>query len=158
MAENMAGVGRFIRHFAYLAFNYGLGGGLISHGELWAGGYDNAGEFSGLYQDDEMDRRPALQFLLARLQQQGIPLDSVDEMCQRFDPQWPGVAEWVKDVTPTCNRLVNAISAIFNPKAIVFGGHIPVPLAEMLIANTVIYGTATLWCAGPACQTDYLSD
>ncbi|UXN75897.1 ROK family transcriptional regulator (plasmid) [Devosia sp. A8/3-2] len=47
IAESMFGVGRYIKHFAYLSFNYGFGGGLISDGELLLGGNGNAGRILG---------------------------------------------------------------------------------------------------------------
>jgi hypothetical protein len=65
IAEAMFGVGRYVKHFAYLSFNYGFGGGLISDGELLVGGNGNAGEFSGIYDPTENPRRPALQYLIA---------------------------------------------------------------------------------------------
>jgi predicted NBD/HSP70 family sugar kinase len=39
----MFGARRFIRSFAYLSFNYGSGGGIVSDGELLHGGNSNAG-------------------------------------------------------------------------------------------------------------------
>ncbi len=139
IAEAMFGVGRHIKHFAYLSFNYGFGGGLISNGELLPGGYGNAGSFSSMYDDEESKHRPALQFLIERLQENGVAVSSIEAMRKNFDPNWPGVSGWVDEITPSYNRLVNAIRAIFDPHAIVFGGQIPERLAEMLISRTTIY-------------------
>jgi predicted NBD/HSP70 family sugar kinase len=50
------------------------------------------------------------------------------------------VEEWVADITPAYNRLINAISAIFDPQAIVFGGQVPDGLAQMMIETTAIFG------------------
>ncbi|KKB12245.1 ROK family transcriptional regulator [Devosia geojensis] len=140
IAESMFGIGRFIKHFAYLSFNYGFGGGLISDGELLVGGNGNAGEFSGIYDEEENPRRPALQYLIERLRGNGVEVPSITYMRQHFDPRWPGVEEWVDLVTPAYNRLINAISAVFDPQAIVFGGQVPVALAQMLIERTRIFG------------------
>ncbi|UXN75898.1 hypothetical protein N8D56_27290 (plasmid) [Devosia sp. A8/3-2] len=46
-------------------------------------------------------------------------------MRKYFDPGWPGVAEWVDEVTPAYNRMINAIRAVIDPQAIVFGGQAP---------------------------------
>lgn len=139
IAESMFGVGRYIKHFAYLSFNYGFGGGLISDGELLLGGNGNAGEFSGIYDAEESKRRPALQYLIERLNHNGVEVPSISYMRKYFDPHWPGVAEWVDEVTPAYNRMINAIRAVIDPQAIVFGGQVPSDLAQMLIAKTHIF-------------------
>ncbi len=139
IAESMFGIGRFIRHFAYLSFNYGFGGGVIIDGELLQGGNGNAGEFSGLYDEIESERRPALQYLIDQVNRNGIDVPSIHYMRRHFNPGWPGVSEWVEDVTPAYIRLVNAIRATLDPQAIVFGGQIPPSLASMLIDRTKIF-------------------
>ncbi len=140
IAESMFGAGRYIKHFAYLSFNYGFGGGLISNGELLLGGNGNAGEFSGIYDEEENQRRPALQLLIERLVRNGVDVPSISYMRKHFDRNWPGVTEWVNEITPAYNRLVNAIRAIFDPQAIVFGGQVPLDLAQMMIDRTEISG------------------
>lgn len=140
IAESMFGVGRYIKHFAYLSFNYGFGGGLISDGELLEGGNGNAGEFSQMYDDDDAPRRPALQLLIERLHRNGVEIPSITYMRKHFNPQWPGVSEWVNEITPAYNRLVNAIWAVFDPTAIVFGGQVPPVLAQLLVERTELFG------------------
>ncbi len=139
IAESMFGVGRYIKHLAYLSFNYGFGGGLISDGELLLGGNGNAGEFSGMYDTEEMKVRPALQSLIEKLNRNGVNVPSISFMRKNFDGNWPGVREWVDEVTPAYNRLVNAIWAVYDPQAIVFGGQVPPGLAQMLIDRTRVF-------------------
>ncbi|KJF65758.1 ROK family transcriptional regulator [Rhizobium nepotum] len=151
IAEAMFGVGRYIKDFAYLSFNYGFGGGLICNGELLHGGNGNAGEFSQMYDDDEVNRRPALQIILEKLRSHGVDVPSITFLRKHFDPKWPGVTEWVDEVTPAYNRLVNAIWAVYDPKAIVFGGQIPPALAELMIERTQLFGKPRygVWRASP---------
>ncbi|MBB3560306.1 putative NBD/HSP70 family sugar kinase [Rhizobium sp. BK512] len=59
-------------------------------------------------------------------------MPSIPYLRKHFDPKWPGVAEWVEEITPAYNRLVNAIWAIYDPQAIVFGGQVPPGLTQML--------------------------
>lgn len=139
VAESMFGAGRFIRHFAYLSFNYGFGGGIVSDGDLVQGGNGNAGEFSGMFDAEESERRPALQYLIDRLNRNGVNVPSIHYMRRHFDRDWPGVTEWIDEVTPAYNRLVNAIRAVIDPQAIVFGGQIPPELGQMLAAQTHIF-------------------
>ena len=140
IAESMFGVGRYIRSFAYLSFNYGFGGGLISDGELLHGGNGNAGEFSQMYDDEEVTRRPALQSLIEKLNRNGVDIPSITYMRKHFDRHWPGVDEWLNDIAPPYNRLVNAIWAVFDPQAIVFGGQVPSDLAQLIIDRTKLFG------------------
>ncbi|WP_181708660.1 hypothetical protein [Chthonobacter rhizosphaerae] len=41
---------------------------------------------------------------------------------------------------PLLNRLINTLSAVLDPEAIVFGGQAPPPLARMLIARAQFWG------------------
>lgn len=140
IGESMFGVGRYIKDFAYLSFNYGFGGGLISNGDLLHGGNGNAGEFSQMYEDEEIMRRPALQFIMERLNRNGVDVPSITYLRRYFDPNWPGVREWLDEITPAYNRLINAIWAIYDPQAIVFGGQIPAELAHLMIERTRLFG------------------
>ncbi|WP_316861201.1 ROK family transcriptional regulator [uncultured Cohaesibacter sp.] len=139
ICEAMFGVGRYIKSFAYLSFNFGFGGGIIVDGELLRGGHGNAGEMSGIYDSGENYKRPALEFLLKSLAKHDVPVDSINQLARNFKPDWPGVAEWIDMVTPSHNRIINALSAIIDPQAIVYGGEIPRELAEMLIARAKFF-------------------
>ena len=151
IAEAMFGVGRYIKNFAYLSFNGGGGGGLISDGELLPGGNGNAGEFSQMYDEEEVSRRPALQLIMERLNQAGMDIPSIPYLREHFDPKWPGVCEWVDEIKPAYNRLINAIWAIYDPQAIVFGGQVPPGLAEMMIQRTELFGKPRygVWRSSP---------
>lgn len=135
ICEAMLGVGQHISNFAYLSFNFGFGGAAIINGELLRGGHGNAGELSAMYNDDEMAKRPALQFLLENLRQNGVDIPSIEYIRQHYDPSWPGVDKWINDIMPALNRVINAVYAVLDPQAIVFGGQIPKELATQLIAN-----------------------
>ncbi|WP_435164777.1 ROK family transcriptional regulator [Falsirhodobacter sp. 1013] len=142
VAEAMFGVGRQHRHFAYLSFNYGFGGGLICDGELLEGGNGNAGEFSQMFDEEEVRRRPALQLLMETLKRNGVDVPTIAAMREGFDPAWPGLADWVDEVTPAYRRLINAIWAVYDPQAIVFGGEVPPELAKLLIDRTRLFGAS----------------
>ncbi len=139
VAEAMFGIGRHIRHFAYLYIGYGFGGGLISDGELLLGGNGNAGEFACILDPTEIAKRPALKYLMNKLHANGIEIPTVEHLQKTFDPDWAGVAEWLDEVTPVFNRLVNAIWGVFGPQAIVLGGHVPQELGNMLIERMELY-------------------
>lgn len=133
IGESMRGVGLWCRTFAFLSFNYGFGGGLILDGKPFHGFHGNAGEFSGIYVPGESERRPALQYLLACLQENGIDIDSIDVLRRDFDPAWPGVEDWLAETMPQVDRLVATLVAVLDPQAIVFGGQLPTELGRMMI-------------------------
>lgn len=140
IGEMLRGVGLRKRSFGYLSFNYGFGGGVVIDGRPLIGSHGNAGELSGIYDPDESVNRPALRYLIDALRAEGVAVDGVEDLRDRFDPTWPGVEAWVERVTPLLNRLVNTLSAVLDPEAIVFGGQVPPPLARMLIARARYWG------------------
>ncbi|MEO1313630.1 MAG: ROK family transcriptional regulator [Pseudomonadota bacterium] len=139
--ESMFGLGQRYANFAYLSFNYGFGGGIIVDGNLMRGGFGNAGELSGMFTMAEMKHRPGLRSLLEELRRNDVDITSIHELAARFDPNWPGVTAWLDRVTEATCRVVNVLGAVVDPEVIVFGGQIPPPLADMLIARAQFYRT-----------------
>ena len=136
IGESLRGVGLWCSTFAYLSFNYGFGGGLILDGKPFHGFHGNAGEFSGIYNPDESPKRPALQYLIRMLQENGIEIHSIGELHRRFDPSWPGVEAWLEQTMPMLDRLIASLIAVLDPQAIVFGGQLPRELGRMMIERT----------------------
>ncbi|GAB7258569.1 MULTISPECIES: ROK family transcriptional regulator [Dickeya] len=133
IGESVLGAGLQYPTFGYLSFNYGFGAGLILNGQSFAGSFGNAGEISRLYTRQEFSSRPALGELLKRLNAQGIDIQRVSALRKQFNPQWPGVSDWVEEVRPCLNRAIDALRAVVDPAAIVFGGELPTALGEMLL-------------------------
>lgn len=133
IGESLIGAGRLHSTFAYLSFNFGFGGGMIVDGKPLLGGFGNAGEISVTYTDDQVESRPALGELIKRLAKHGIHISSLPELSASFDPNWPGLKEWIEEVTPNLYLAVRAIRAMVDPTAIVFGGEAPEHLRKMLI-------------------------
>lgn len=120
--------------FGYLSFNYGFGAGVVIDGKPLSGSFGNAGEISRLFPPHEIKSRPALGELIKRLNARGVPVKTVTELRETFDPSWPGVEEWVQEVAPQLNRAIVGLRAVIDPSAIVFGGELPPALGEMLLA------------------------
>ncbi|CDZ42272.1 Hypothetical protein NGAL_HAMBI1146_50380 [Neorhizobium galegae bv. officinalis] len=76
---------------------------------------------------------------------------SITYLRRHFDPTWPGVEEWLNEVTPAYNRLINAIWAVYDPKAIVLGRQIPPALADLMIGGTRLFSKPRygVWRASP---------
>lgn len=135
IGESLRGVGLWCQTFAYLSFNYGFGGGLVLEGKPYLGFHGNAGEFSMIYTSDESPRRPALQYLIAILRENGIGIGSIEELRQNFDPSWPGVEGWLGDTMPMLDRLIATLIGVLDPQAIVFGGQLPPELGRMMMSR-----------------------
>ncbi|WJV64595.1 ROK family transcriptional regulator [Pectobacteriaceae bacterium CE70] len=133
LGESLLGAGLDYPTFGYFSFNYGFGGGIIIDGKPFVGSFGNAGEISRIYTAQESHSRPALGELIKRLNNRGIDIHSVSALRRDFNPDWPGVAEWVEEVGPYLNRAIDAMRAIIDPQAIVFGGELPHALGEMLL-------------------------
>ncbi|MCV0428724.1 MAG: ROK family transcriptional regulator [Roseibium sp.] len=133
IAELWSGAGKTYPTFAYLSFNYGFGGGLVLEGRPYYGFNRNAAELTASFPQDEREDRPALQYLIKALRENGVDVPSIKALKTNFDPEWPGVRDWIERVTPALNRIVRNLCAILDPAAIVFGGEAPPALRQMLI-------------------------
>ncbi|MFK0164041.1 ROK family protein [Rhizobium sp. NPDC090279] len=133
IGESLRGVGRWCQTFAYLSFNYGFGGGLVLEGRPYLGFHGNAGEFSVIYNPDEAPRRPALQYLMRILRENGVDIGSIEALKQDFDPSWPGVENWLSETMPMLDRLIATLTGVVDPQAIVFGGQLSPKLGQMMI-------------------------
>ena len=140
VGEAMVGAGRWARSLCYLSFVYGFGSGIVIDGRQYLGRHGNAGEMRILRPGAEADDRPALRTLLETLRGRGVDVASVAELQRRYDPAWPGVADWLDRVQPQLDRIVNTLAGLFDPDAIVFGGLLPPALAETLISRTRFWG------------------
>jgi predicted NBD/HSP70 family sugar kinase len=134
IGEAFLGAGLEFSTFGYFSFNYGFGGGIVIDGKPIRGAFGNAGEISRVYTQQEGPHRPALGELLKRLRMNGIEVPNISTLRTEFNPDWPGVAAWVDEIAPQLNRAIDAMYAVIDPEAIVFGGELPKKLGELLLA------------------------
>lgn len=139
MAEALNGVGRRHATFAYLFFSMGFGGGVVINGTLYPGVFGNAGEFAGILPPEHHNTRPTLELLRQMMAQKGRYHRDIFEMIRQFDPQAPGIEEWIDLVVPKLTAVASAISAVIDPEAIVLGGRLPRPLADRLVQAISYY-------------------
>lgn len=136
IAELWSGAGKTYPTFAYLSFNYGFGGGLVLEGRPYYGFNRNAAELTSSFPMEQRKDRPALQHLLEGLREHGVDVPSIEALKSDFDPDWPGIREWVEKVSPALNQVVRNLQAILDPAAIVYGGEAPPALRQMLMDAT----------------------
>jgi predicted NBD/HSP70 family sugar kinase len=85
---------------------------------------------------------PTLETLLHALRKSGVELDGLSAMLDRFDPDWPGVDEWIASSRDQFSLITSAIAALVDPEAIVFGGRLPQTLAVKLIPAIELFDDA----------------
>ncbi len=138
IGEAALGVGRRIHNFAYLYFSAGFGGGVVVDGSLLEGRFGNSGEFAGILPYNVYPH-PNLELLRHCVRNRGIEIASIHELVSNFDPDWPGIDDWIAKVKDSLSLVASACSAILDTEAIVLGGLIPRSLAERLIPHIEFY-------------------
>lgn len=141
LGESLLGAGRTLDNFVYLFIAAGIGGGVILNHQLWRGVHGNGGEI-GLILPRDVFQMPTLTTLYQTLARSGVAIDGMSDMIDRFDPDWPGVDEWIERSRDPLSQIASSIAAILDPDAIVIGGRIPHSLAERIIPAIELYDDA----------------
>ena len=134
MGEYLLGLGNEHPSFCYLNFSMGFGGGIVIDGQLLRGRFGNAGELAGLINATGLPV-PHLAGLLHSVNRRGAAFTSLKEMLGAFDPDQPGVQDWLHAHAPTFQFLFSALRHTLDVDAIVLGGLMPAALAERIIAT-----------------------
>lgn len=141
VGESFLGAGRDHPNFVYVFMAAGLGGGVVIDHRLMRGKHGNGGEL-GLILPWRLFQLPTLETLLQSVRNAGVELDGISHMLDRFDPEWPGVAEWIEQSRDPLSLIASSIAALLDPDVIVLGGRIPRILAEMLIPAIELFDDA----------------
>lgn len=141
IGESFLGAGRTYSDFVYVFVAAGIGGGVIANHRLMRGTHGNGGEI-GLILPWRLYQLPTLETLLQSLRRHGVELDGISEMLANFDPDWPGVDEWIEKSRDPLSLIASSISALLDPEAIVLGGRLPQSLAEKIIPVIELFDDA----------------
>ena len=136
--EGVAGIGRQYKNFVYMFVSAAFGGGIVNNGDVLRGTYGNAGELGDML-PPKLYAHPNLELLKRILKKNGVAVDSIYDLHDNFDPEWPGVEEWLFKVQDSFDLVATCCSALLDTEAIIIGGHIPKELAEKVIARTEVY-------------------
>ena len=136
--EGVAGIGREYKNFVYMFVSAAFGGGIVNNGDVLRGTYGNAGELGDML-PPKLYAHPNLELLKRILKKNGVAVDSIYDLHDNFDPEWPGVEEWLFKVQDSFDLVATCCSALLDAEAIIIGGHIPKELAEKVIARTEVY-------------------
>ena len=159
VGESFLGAGRNFANFVYIYVAAGLGGGIIINNRLLRGSHGNSGEIGRMLPWRNF-QIPTLETLLHALRKAGVELDGISSMLDRFDPDWPGIDEWVASSRDQFSLITSAIAALVDPEAIVFGGRLPPALAAKLLPAIELFDDARREMPRPlprivASQTSY---
>ena len=138
LGENMTGVGRRFKSFAYLYFSTGIGGGVVIDGEVWRGRLGNAGEFAGGLPSN-IYPFPNLELLRQLVNREGTNYQTVAALIEDFEVNRPGVDDWIARVRDSVSIICSNATAILDVDAVVFGGRMPRALAEKLIPRVELF-------------------
>ena len=141
VGESFLGAGRFYSNFVYIYVAAGLGGGIISNNRLLRGSHGNSGEIGRMLPWRNF-QIPTLETLLHALRKSGVELDGISTMLANFDPEWPGVEEWITRSRDQFSLITSAIAALIDPEAIVCGGRLPRSLASKLLPTIELFDDA----------------
>lgn len=141
IGESLLGVGRSYSDFVYLFMAAGIGGGVIANHRLHRGVHGNGGEI-GLILPRNVYQLPTLETLRQSIARNGIELNGISDMLERFDPAWPGIEEWIERSRDPLSLIVSSIAALLDPEAIILGGRLPISLAERIIPTIELYDNA----------------
>ncbi|MDE2618639.1 MAG: ROK family transcriptional regulator [Sphingomonadales bacterium] len=141
VGESFLGAGRQFANFVYIYVAAGLGGGIIVNNRLLRGSHGNSGEIGRMLPWRNF-QIPTLETLLHDLRKAGVELDGLSTMLERFDPDWPGVDEWISRSRDQFSLIASAIAALVDPEAIVFGGRLPRALAAKLLPAIELFDDA----------------
>lgn len=141
IGESLLGAGCRYTDFVYVFIAAGIGGGVISNHRLLRGVHGNGGEI-GLILPRNLYQLPTLETLLQSVRRQGVDISGISDMLARFDPDWPGVDEWVERSRDPLSLIASSIAALLDPQAIVLGGRLPEALANKIIPTIELYDDA----------------
>lgn len=141
IGESFLGAGREHADFVYVFMAAGLGGGVVIDHRLMRGKHGNGGEL-GLILPWRLFQLPTLETLLQSIRKAGTPVEGLSQMLARFDPEWPGVEEWIEQSRDPLSLIASSIAALLDPDVIVLGGRLPRVLAEKIIPTIELFDDA----------------
>ncbi|GEA60147.1 ROK family protein [Vibrio comitans] len=138
IAELMLGRGKEFDSFVYLSFGYGYGSGLVWRNELMSGGLGNAGQIGRTFTSDERPYRPAMANLVQYLSDHNVDVN--EDLEQVAAKNMPLVVNWYQEVEPMLIRSLRSFLGVFDPSAVVIGGHAPNSVKQLfeITINKVI--------------------
>ncbi|MCW3058431.1 MAG: family transcriptional regulator [Capsulimonas sp.] len=144
MGERWFGAGKDVEDYFYVFFGVGIGGGMILNGQPYRGAFDNAGMFGHLPVGASGNMRcscggigclelsVSLSSLFAALSM-ARPEARVNDLDMLLGENDAILIGWLENAAESLAAGLVTIEHLLSPKAIIFGGRLPVPLQKWLI-------------------------
>ncbi|QIM66318.1 sugar kinase [Mannheimia granulomatis] len=128
IGEYYSGLWNQIEDMVVISADFGVGAGIISQGQLVAGGFGNAGEIGMFF--PQQRNRPSWRDLLLQLQQHGF---SEADLPQLLRQRPPLLESWLTQAKQQLLFLVTSATAWLDPKVIVITGLLPAEIVSEII-------------------------
>ncbi len=153
IGESWYGAGRSLDSFVYIYVGVGVGGGIIVNGRPYRGFRGGSGELGHLIVDKSRNARRcgcgkrgcleaylSLNSLTQRLTEAGFDRPSLTKIIDLFNEGNAVVLAWLKTAASYLSEILGNLLLLFDPEAIVVGGHLPAPLLSFLIESSTKIG------------------
>jgi predicted NBD/HSP70 family sugar kinase len=153
IGESWYGAGRSLDSFVYIYVGVGVGGGIIVNGRPYRGFRGGSGELGHLVVDKRRNaqlcgcgKRGCLEAYLSltsltqRLREAGLDGCSLTKIVELFDQGNETVLDWLKTAASYLTEIIGDLLLLFDPEAIVVGGHLPSPLLSFLVERSASIG------------------
>jgi predicted NBD/HSP70 family sugar kinase len=153
IGESWYGAGRSLDSFVYIYVGVGVGGGIIVNGRPYRGFRGGSGELGHLVVDKRRSAKQcgcgkrgcleaylSLTSLSQRLTEAGVKSASLTEIVDLFENDHEIVLDWLKTAASYLAEMIGNLLLLFDPEAIVIGGHLPAPLLSYLIERCAKIG------------------
>jgi predicted NBD/HSP70 family sugar kinase len=153
IGESWYGAGRSLDSFVYIYVGVGVGGGIIVNGRPYRGFRGGSGELGHLVVDKRRNAQAcgcgkrgcleaylSLTSLTQRLREAGIDSRSLTKIVDLFDQGNEIVLDWLKTAASYLTEIIGDLLLLFDPEAVVIGGHLPGPLLSYLVERCAKIG------------------
>jgi predicted NBD/HSP70 family sugar kinase len=153
IGESWYGAGKSLDSFVYIYVGVGVGGGIIVNGRPYRGFRGGSGELGHLVVDKRRNARAcgcgkrgcleaylSLTSLTQRLHEAGIDTRSLTKIVDLFEQGNEVVLDWLKTAASYLTLIIGDLLLLFDPEAIVIGGHLPGPLLSYLVERCARIG------------------
>ncbi|MCB8881359.1 ROK family transcriptional regulator [Acidisoma cellulosilytica] len=149
IGERLYGIGREARHFFYLHFGFGIGGGMIVDGDHYRGGSGGAGEIGHMIvkpggRPCSCGNRGCLEQYCS-LFSAGEAVGGTERSADQVRPEElsaclaanePSFMTWLREAAHHLRTAIHNIEVMFDPETVVIGGSLPEDVLNRLVALT----------------------